>query len=103
MAREELIAARLPTMRADLALAETCAGTGERVACPITVFGGAEDAIAVHSLKAWRGFTGAAFRLRLLAGGHFYLTKAGKTVADEIARDLAESAGLAGAQMAEAG
>jgi len=103
MAREELIAALLPTMRADLALAETCSVAGERVACPITVFGGAEDAIDVHSLKAWRGFTGAAFRLRLFAGGHFYLTEAGATLADEMARDLAESFGLAGGQMAEAG
>ncbi len=56
-----------------------------------------------HSLKAWGSFTAAAFRVRLFAGGHFYLTGAGATVADEIARDLAESFGLAGGQMAEAG
>jgi medium-chain acyl-[acyl-carrier-protein] hydrolase len=102
-ARDELIAALLPIMRADLALAETCAGAGERVACPITAFGGVEDAIDIHSLKAWGSFTAAAFRVRLFAGGHFYLTAAGATVADEIARDLAESFGLAGGQMAEAG
>src|SRR5437660_280046 len=83
--RDELIAALLPTMRADLALANGRAHADERLACPITVFGGADDAIDVPSLDHWRSFTREGFRLRLFAGGHFYLTEAVATVADEIA------------------
>lgn len=112
LACDELITALLPTMRADLALADlaladSSAGTKERLVCPITAFGGAADTIDVPSLEAWRACTSGAFRLRLFPGGHFYLTKAGTMVADEIAGDLAASAGLTVSprmrQMAEAG
>ena len=102
MARDELIAALLPTMRADLALADGRADAGERLACPITVLGGTDDTIDLPSLEHWRSFTSERFRLRLFEGGHFYLTGAAAAVADEIARDLSHGTGVALARMAEA-
>jgi medium-chain acyl-[acyl-carrier-protein] hydrolase len=100
MARDELVAALLPTMRADLVLGEACADAGGLLPCPVTVFAGRQDEIDVRSLEAWRSFTGAAFRLRLFDGGHFYLTECPETMAEEMAGDLAEPGVVA---MAEAG
>jgi medium-chain acyl-[acyl-carrier-protein] hydrolase len=93
MARQELVAALLPTMRADLELVETYrAPRASRVPCPITAFGGAEDTIGRRSLEMWSGFTEESFGLRIFPGGHFYLSKASTILADEIVRTLGASA-----------
>jgi medium-chain acyl-[acyl-carrier-protein] hydrolase len=95
LAREELVAALLPTLRADLTLGESCDGTGALLACPITAFGGTEDAIDSASHEAWAALTRGPFRLKLFAGGHFYLGGAAAALAQEIARELrAVAAGL---------
>ena len=94
LAREELLTALLPTLRADLTLAETYRLQAGRVACPITAFGGSTDRIDRRALKGWSAFTDGAFRLRVFAGGHFYLSQAGTALADEIACDLHPSARL---------
>jgi surfactin synthase thioesterase subunit len=88
LAREELIAVLLPAMRADLALGESCAGRGDPLGCPISAFGGENDAIDEASLKAWGELTRGSFRLRLFSGGHFYLTDAKEALAHEMVRDL---------------
>ena len=89
MERKELMAAVLPALRADLELCESlCPGAGVRLSCPITVFGGADDAIEAGSLQAWREFTADAFRIRIFPGGHFYLSTAGRALVAEIVAAL---------------
>jgi surfactin synthase thioesterase subunit len=89
LARDELLTALLPTLRADLELVETyTAAPPEPVSCPITAFGGAGDTIDRRALQRWSAFTEGAFRLCIFPGDHFYLSHAGGALADEIARDL---------------
>jgi medium-chain acyl-[acyl-carrier-protein] hydrolase len=89
LACDELLTALLPTLRADLTLAETyTAARSEPLSCPITAFGGAADAIDRRALQGWSGFTARAFRLRVFPGDHFYLAGAGSELVDEIACDL---------------
>jgi medium-chain acyl-[acyl-carrier-protein] hydrolase len=89
LARDELLTALLPTLRADLMLAETYAAARSKpVPCPITAFGGASDTIDRRALQDWSAFTASAFRLRIFPGDHFYLAGAGSALADEIACDL---------------
>jgi len=95
------VAPLLAAMRADLALGQSCAAAGQRLAAPITAFGGTDDAIDRPSLQAWRSFTTGSFRLRLFAGGHFYLTRSVEVVAAEIAEDLSQA--LGGERISEAG
>jgi medium-chain acyl-[acyl-carrier-protein] hydrolase len=93
LARDELLAALLPTLRADLTLTETySAARAQPVSCPITAFGGASDAIDRRALQGWSAFTEGAFRLRVFPGDHFYLAAADSALVDEIARDLRPSA-----------
>jgi medium-chain acyl-[acyl-carrier-protein] hydrolase len=72
---DELMRALTPTLRADMAVAETYAPADEPpLDCPILAVGGAKDAIAPPpDLDAWRRYTRAAFELRLLPGDHFFL------------------------------
>ena len=85
MERAELMAAVLPTLRADLALAESRRlAAGGRLSCPVTVFGGADDAIDKAALQAWSDFTTGAFRVRMFPGGHFYLSEADEALVGEI-------------------
>ncbi len=90
LAREDLMAALLPGIRADLELIETYVPpAGERVACPITTLGGVQDRmIDRRGLEAWSGFTAARFRLCLFPGGHFYLAESAGPVVAEVLRDL---------------
>jgi surfactin synthase thioesterase subunit len=92
MARQELVAALLPTLRADLQLVETYrAPRASRVPCPITAFGGADDRIERRSLEMWSSFSEESFRLRIFPGGHFYLSNASTALATEIVRALGTS------------
>ena len=93
LARDELVAALLPTIRADLMLAETyIAPRSPPLPCSITAFGGANDAIDRRALQAWSNFTEGAFRLHMLPGNHFFVARAGAAVVEEIIRDLHPSA-----------
>jgi medium-chain acyl-[acyl-carrier-protein] hydrolase len=92
MERSELMAAILPALRADLALAESLRpAAGTRLPCPITVFGGADDMIDGASLQGWSDFTAAAFRVRMFPGGHFYLGEASEALVAEIAKEVRRS------------
>src|SRR5205814_2325282 len=63
MHRPELITALLPALRADLEVAEAYAvEPGNRVTCPITAFGGADDVSHSSALQSWGGFTSNKFR-----------------------------------------
>jgi medium-chain acyl-[acyl-carrier-protein] hydrolase len=103
LARDELITALLPMMRADLALGESCAAADDLLDCPVSVFGGESDAIDPSELEAWNRLTRGAFRLKLFAGGHFYLGECRESLAGEIARDLHGHLRFDAMQSAEAG
>jgi medium-chain acyl-[acyl-carrier-protein] hydrolase len=89
MQRSELVAALLPALRADLALADGyVADPSDRLPCPITAFGGADDLSHSGSLQSWRDFTRGKFRTRVFPGGHFYFSPAAEALADEITQEL---------------
>jgi surfactin synthase thioesterase subunit len=75
LAEPDLMALLLPTLRADMTALEThLPARRPPIACPIVAFGGADDRLAPREhLDAWRDETSGAFRVRQLAGGHFYL------------------------------
>lgn len=87
----ELLQLVLPVLRADFQLFESYEFIDEAALdCPITVFGGLDDADAPHDhLTPWRIHTTKAFRLRMFEGGHFYLNAAQNLLLSEIAGDLA--------------
>ncbi len=66
----------LPTIRADFEALETYEYQDEPpLDCPITVFGGKDDrGMTIEQLAGWSDQTTAGFRLRILAGGHFFLS-----------------------------
>jgi medium-chain acyl-[acyl-carrier-protein] hydrolase len=89
MQRPELISALLPALGADLDLAERyAAAPGNRIGCPITAFGGADDVLHSGSLESWRDFTRGRFRTCIFPGAHFYFSPAAGALAAEIVRDL---------------
>jgi medium-chain acyl-[acyl-carrier-protein] hydrolase len=71
----ELLRMFIPIVRADLTMTETYVYAPEApLACPISAFGGLEDdAVTRDDLAAWGDQTSAAFTLRLVPGGHFFL------------------------------
>jgi surfactin synthase thioesterase subunit len=77
LAEPELLALLLPTLRADLAALETHAWIpGPTLDCPISAFGGLDDATTpTEHLQAWRSLTHGDFSLRRFPGGHFYLVE----------------------------
>ncbi len=83
----ELIAARLPVLRADVELVETYEYREEPpLACPISVLGGRDDrSVSTAELADWRAQTSADFSQRQFAGDHFYL----ETVRDDVLRLVA--------------
>lgn len=89
----ELKAIYAPLLRADFTLVETYTpSTLTPLPCPITVFGGAADAIATEAeLLAWRAVTQSDFALHLLPGGHFYLQEQSGPLLERIATILADS------------
>ena len=82
----ELMSMLLPCLRADILALETYhPGPAAPLPCPVTALGGADDALApLAHLEAWRDETRAAFHVRQLPGGHFYLDGARDDVLREI-------------------
>jgi medium-chain acyl-[acyl-carrier-protein] hydrolase len=71
----ELTELYLPVLRADFTMCETYEfRPGRLLPCPISVFGGQDDAtVSSVELDGWRNHTSAEFDMRLFPGGHFYL------------------------------
>lgn len=71
----ELMELMLPLLRADFSVVETYGyRPGAPLDCPVTVFGGLQDAeVSREDLEAWGELTNAAFSLRMLPGDHFFL------------------------------
>ena len=86
----ELVRLVLPTLRADIEIAECySAGADQRVRCPITAFGGLGDTgVPPPALADWRALTDGPFGLSLLPGGHFYLISQRDILLDALRLDL---------------
>jgi medium-chain acyl-[acyl-carrier-protein] hydrolase len=94
LAHEELVAAVLPILRADLTLAETHSHTeGPRLDCALTVLGGRDDPLAPRQrLAPWREQTTGTFGLRLFPGGHFFVRDEAEAVRAHVLAELVRSA-----------
>lgn len=97
-AEPDLMALLLPTIRADITALETHRPPRRApLPCPISAFGGAEDRLTPREhLEAWRDETGAAFRVRVFPGGHFYLDARRAEVLADLAAALAPLGGWPG-------
>jgi medium-chain acyl-[acyl-carrier-protein] hydrolase len=96
--RPELLATVLHVLRADLALADGYAfERGDRIACPVTAFGGADDRTYSNALDSWSNVTREKFRTFIFPGGHFYFSPAAEALADEMIGDLRASVDMHGA------
>jgi len=90
LAEPSLMDLLVPTLRADFAVAESYEWSAEApLDIPITVFGGDADRHApVPALERWRAHTTGACAVRVLPGGHFFVTSARDAMLAHIARDL---------------
>ena len=88
----ELLAALLPALRGDFMLIDNYEYRDERaLECPISVFGGTQDADAREGdLLAWQSHTVASFQFRHLSGGHFIVRTAQREMTAAISQDLDE-------------
>jgi len=86
----DLLELLLPAMRADMEVFDTYQYVpGAPLGCPISVFGGATDpTVGREQLEAWRDQTTAAFSLRILPGGHFFLHSAADLLLVELSGAL---------------
>ncbi len=84
------LASLLPRLRADFAAVETYTyQPAPPLDCPISVFGGLDDAfITVPGLRAWQEHTSARCCVRVFSGGHFFLHRASEPVLSLIATEL---------------
>lgn len=78
----QLTRSLLPALRADFKMFETYRYAAEPAFdFPVTALGGSEDKLVrTGDLVAWHSQTSAAFNLRLLPGGHFFLRSATERV-----------------------
>jgi surfactin synthase thioesterase subunit len=90
-----LIKAVLPIIRSDFRLLEQHRfQDSDRIAIPISVFGGLEDLnVSIADLLLWSSQTTKAFRSRFLKGHHFFLFNSLPAVSTYIKEDLAAAEG----------
>jgi medium-chain acyl-[acyl-carrier-protein] hydrolase len=71
----ELMELMLPLLRADFSIVETYRyRPGPPLQIPLTAFGGVGDPeVPPPDVESWRAQTSAAFNLRIMPGGHFFL------------------------------
>jgi len=86
----ELLAMQLPLLRADLALNECYAYVPRPpLDVPVSAYGGVSDPkVSAAELSAWQLQTTAEFRVRMLAGGHFFPRTAQPLLLDGLAAEL---------------
>lgn len=86
----ELMQLMLPVLRADFSVCQTYEYTPkEPLDCPITAFGGIQDAHSSREqIEGWREHTRAAFAARMLPGDHFFLHASQNTLLRLIAQEL---------------
>ena len=88
----DLMAAFLPILRADFKLLETYSyQQGQPLNCPITVFGGHNDAkVSADQLQQWQLQTNQDFVLHTLPGGHFFINQHTEKIMKIIGQSLRE-------------
>lgn len=86
----ELLELIIPVFRADAEVSETYEYQPHApLRCPITVMGGLGDTeVTQEDLKAWKGYTGGQFRLRMFPGDHFYLYNKADQVIEILRQEL---------------
>ncbi len=94
LAEREMLDVLLPKIRMDFALFERAAWDLRRpVRCPLTVFGGLDDAsVPISVLDGWEELTTGGFSRQLLPGGHFFLQTARPQLLRLIASSLIPAA-----------
>ncbi|WP_437515472.1 beta-ketoacyl synthase N-terminal-like domain-containing protein [Sorangium sp. So ce1099] len=87
----DLVEALLPVMRADLCLMSSYAcAEREPVRCPISVFGGVDDALVRRdALADWSRYSRGELVLRMVPGDHMFVNSAREHVLKAVAQDLA--------------
>jgi medium-chain acyl-[acyl-carrier-protein] hydrolase len=87
---EELMDCLLPIIRADFTLCETYRYAKEEpLDCPLTVFGGADDAhVNPTELAAWAQHTRRPYKLLVLPGNHFFLHEQRQQLINAVVKDL---------------
>ena len=90
LADREFLSAVLPTLRADIQVAESYVeGTPRPLDCPITAFGGLGDrTVPVDHVEGWKHHTRSAFSLILLEENHLYLQSARNRLTETIRETL---------------
>jgi medium-chain acyl-[acyl-carrier-protein] hydrolase len=85
---EEAMDVLMPIIRADLEMVYNhTSRPSPRLQCPVAVFGGDCDSLVhVDHLRAWQEYTSGPFYLRILHGGHFFITESRDEVLNDIAR-----------------
>jgi surfactin synthase thioesterase subunit len=93
LAEPELLEIMLPVLRSDITALEGHRHSPEPpLGCPLSCFAGVSDPhLGLEDLEGWREHTGAAFRLRRLPGGHFFLNpeESQEALLSALAEDLA--------------
>ena len=89
----ELLALLLPVLRADIRAIERYTPLSARkVRCPVHVYGGVDDRHPVPAqLPRWQRVAEGDVRVRLFAGGHFYLSSQLDALAADIASCLPDA------------
>lgn len=79
-----------PLLRADFELNDTYEPSEKPpLGCPLTAFGGLEDPdVSREQLEPWREVTRGPFRLRMFAGGHFFLHDQQQALIAAVAQEL---------------
>ncbi|MCU1503730.1 MAG: hypothetical protein JWM12_3084, partial [Ilumatobacteraceae bacterium] len=84
---KDLLAMLLPALRADVRTFESYEPlTGDRVRCPVHVYGGADDRHPRPTeLHGWQSVADEEISVRILPGDHFFLTTATAALTADIA------------------
>jgi medium-chain acyl-[acyl-carrier-protein] hydrolase len=88
---KEVLSLLLPALRADIAALETFRPPPRSpIRCPISAFGGADDALTPRgNLEAWREETTGPFESYVFPGGHFYYEIEREAVLEKLKATLA--------------
>jgi medium-chain acyl-[acyl-carrier-protein] hydrolase len=94
----EVLELMLPTLRADFSLCESYTySPGRLLDCPLSVFGGKEDAKASYrALAAWAVETNSSCNVKLFDGGHFFIHDCQEALMETILEHLSVNPILAG-------
>jgi medium-chain acyl-[acyl-carrier-protein] hydrolase len=92
LGNDELRAAFLPTLKADLELIESYSHDADGVlTCPLLAAAGVEDRILPQPLLVeWERYTTGPFRARLYPGGHFFIREYRHRLLAQVADSLAK-------------